>query len=237
MKKISWGLGVLVLIGAAVLQLTGERKNLPGKGQHLSRVLPRELSGWRGREASLGPNEAASGAVEKVLRFDDVYFREFNSARGSINLYVAYWDPGAMPVQLVASHTPDRCWLENGWQIEAAKHGFTMKERESALMEGEWRTFVHSNQQRLNVLFWHLVGTRTYDFGDGLTRVPSIWRWWRDAAKQLFLEPEEQYFIRLSSNRPFEQLVGDPGWEELLQALAKLGLAEAATKSPDVRGQ
>ncbi|MDD3180448.1 MAG: hypothetical protein PHQ04_08870 [Opitutaceae bacterium] len=42
-----------------------------------------------------------------------------------------------------------------------------------------------------------------------------------------FSDSGEQCFIRLTSNRPFEELAGDPGWEELLAALAKLGLSQA----------
>jgi hypothetical protein len=70
------------------------------------------------------------------------------------------------------------------------------------------------------------VGNELYDYGDRLNKVPSVCRWWRDAAKQVFRVSPEQYFIRLTSDRPFEELKGDPGWEELLHALAKLELAD-----------
>lgn len=188
-------------------------------------MLPLQLAGWRGREVPLGPNEAVDGAVGKVLRFDDVYFHEFNSARGSISLYVAYWNPGTMPVQLVASHTPDRCWVENGWKNESVQHEAALPGG-GLLRAGEWRTFLAPDQQRLHVQFWHLVGSRTYDFGDRVNRVPSAWRWWRDAAQQVFQSPQEQYFIRLTSTCPFAELAGDLGWGELLRALAALGLAQ-----------
>lgn len=35
----------------------------------------------------------------------------------------------------------------------------------------------------------------------------------------------EQYFIRLTSDRPFGEIEADPGFQEVLAALARLGLA------------
>jgi hypothetical protein len=37
-----------------------------------------------------GATEAVQGAMGKTLQFDDVYFRGFASAKGTITLYVAY---------------------------------------------------------------------------------------------------------------------------------------------------
>lgn len=218
--------GIFVLIVGIVLQLTWRVKVLPGKGKHLPQVLPSALTGWASREVSLGTTEAEGGAVEQTLRFDDVYFREFSSALGTISVYVAYWNPGKMPVQLVASHTPDRCWVEGGWQTIQQHHDNRIGGLSVMLRLGEGRVFVAPNNVKLNVQFWQLVGNETFDFGENATPVPSAWRWWREASKQIFRSPEEQYFIRLTSVRPFEELAGDPGWEEMLRSLAKLGLAQ-----------
>ena len=69
------------------------------------------------------------------------------------------------------------------------------------------------------------MGSHSYDFGDRLNRVPSACRWWRDAVQQVFQAHQKQYFIRLTSARPFGELAGDADWAELLRALAQLGLA------------
>lgn len=183
MKKLAIILGGLVLVLAAGIQLRHNGSASPGKGKHLTSALPASLDGWSGREVPLGPTELVQGSVEKTLRFDDVYFREFNSSRASISLYVAYWGPGKMPTQLVASHTPDRCWVENGWKCEQAKHQVSLTAGNVALRSGEWRLFAAPNAQRLNVQFWHLVGNETYDYGERLNQVPSVWRWWRDAVR------------------------------------------------------
>ena len=226
MKQLIVVSGVLVLMLAAGVQLRQGHNNLPGKGRHLTQVLPMNPTGWTGRDVPLGPTEAVQDAVEKTLLYDDVYFREFGSPRGAVSLYVVYWGPGKMPTQLVASHTPDRCWTSAGWICESMRHQARLNGMDVALRAGEWRLFSALNTQQLNVQFWHLVGSETYDYGERFNQVPSVWRWGRDAAKQVFRAPPEQYFIRLTSDRPFEELKGDLGWDELLQALANLGLAD-----------
>lgn len=51
-------------------------------------------------------------------------------------------------------------------------------------------------------------------------------------ARQIFQAPAEQYFIRVTSDRPFEELKGDPGWGELVSALAGLGLEAPRRRDP-----
>ena len=231
MKKILVVGLLLMLAVASGIQWSPETRILPGKGRHLISAMPIAQGGWGGRELPLGANEAIKGAVEKTLRFDDVYFREFRSGTGVVSLFIAYWNPGAVPVQLVASHYPDRCWVENGWKIEEARHDETLAGKSGPLRPGEWRIFSAPDHQRLQVFFWHLVGTETYNQGQQSGPIPSAWRWWREAAKQAIKTPPEQYFIRLTSNRPFAELQGDPGWEDLLGALAKLGLGVRKPKA------
>lgn len=211
----------LVLAAAVSIPLWYRTETLPGKGAHLAQRLPPAPSGWASREMPLGETEAVQGAVEKTLKFEDVYFREYRSGMGTLTVYIAYWGPGKMPTQLVASHTPDRCWSSAGWSCEEMKHGVQL----AGLRGGEWRLFRAPNGSPTHVQYWHLVGTEIYDYGERLNQVPSIWRWWRDAAFQAFRAPAEQYFVRLASDRPFDQLAADPGWQELMAALGKLGLA------------
>lgn len=223
MKQILIIGAFLLLIGAAAIQVGWRREVSAGKGKHLHDAVPSQLVGWTEQDIPLGPNEAARGAVEKTLHYDDVFNREYRSARGVVSVYIAYWGPGSMPTQLVASHTPDRCWVENGWHCDEVKHHETLAGRTMVLRAGEWRIFTAPDKQKLQVQFWHMVGDETYDYGDRVNRVPSAWRWCRDAARQVFRSPPEQYFIRVTSDRPFAELAGDPGWEVLLGKLAVLG--------------
>ena len=218
--------GVLGLLAVAmVAQIFIGPRSLPGRGVHLAAALPSDLAGWTSKSVKLGATEALQGSVEQVLQFDDVFFREFQSARGEVSLYVAYWGPAKMPTQVVASHTPDRCWTSAGWNCDETKHRSPLTAGARDLRPGEWRLFRAPNGERLHVQYWHLVGGALYDYGDRFNQMPSAWRWWREVAKQAVSTPLEQYFIRLTSNRPFADLQGDPGFQEVLRALAGLGLA------------
>lgn len=214
------------LLVAVVLQFwaPGRASASAGKGAHLAVIFPVALSGGPARDLELGSTENVRAAVERTLRYDDVLYREYRLNNATVTVYAAYWGPGRMPTQLVASHTPDRCWTENGWVCEQTRHDVSTGVTAAAFMPAEWRVFKAPNGQRLNVMFWHLVGNEVYDYGDRLNRVPSIWRWWRDAARQIFQTPAEQYFFRVTSDVPFEKLQGDRDWNELLRALGKLGL-------------
>ena len=140
-------------------------------------------------------------------------------------MYVAYWGAGKMPTRLVASHTPDRCWTENGWRCLAMK----FKQRQNfgtvALQPAEWRLFEPPlGGAPVYVLYWHLVDGRIYDYGERFNNVPSPVRWWKDAVEQALHGSQEQYFIRLTSSEPLENLWNDPGFAQVLTGLSQLGL-------------
>lgn len=223
---------VIVVVGFALvvaigLQLMPGRAPLPGKGKHLTDMLPTTVSGWESRLVPLGQSEAGTEKVEEVLRFDDACFREYyHGGVSGFSVYIAYWNPGKMPVQLVASHTPDQCWVEAGWTSVEANHRVSLGGSKAKLRPAQGRVFRDAHGLVQHVLFWHLIGNKLYDYGTRVSIVPSPWNWWRDVALGAVVVPREQYFIRLTSARPFEELKGDPGWDEMLSALSRLGLGE-----------
>jgi hypothetical protein len=218
----------VVLAAAVSLQGTHLVRGTPRAGDvHLAQTVPSTLDGWEGRDVPLGPNEFIAGEVEKVLNYDQVLYREFRHNGEVFGVYVAYWGPGKMPTRLVASHTPDRCWTENGWRCTEMR----FKQREpfdgGSLQPAEWRVFEPPDGGRPTyVLYWHLVGGTIYDYGDRFNAVPDPVRWWKDAVQQVFLGSREQVFIRLTSNEPLERLASDPGVIEVLHSLERLGLSE-----------
>ena len=58
--------------------------------------------------------------------------------------------------------------------------------------------------------------------------MPDPLRWWKDAMQQALLGNREQYFIRLTSSAPLENLWNDPGFGEILRGLGRLGLTVPA---------
>ncbi|MBI2513183.1 MAG: hypothetical protein HYV96_14490 [Opitutae bacterium] len=218
--------GFAVLLGALAVQFRhAATTTVTLRHEPLKTIFPSSIPGVLAcHELELGPTETARAEVEKTLRYDDLLYCEYRLRAAVVTVYVAYWGPGRMPTQLVASHTPDRCWVSAGWTCEEMRHQVALGAARVVDAPGEWRRFAGPDGARLQVQFWQLVGGELYDYGERSNRVPSIWRWWRDAARQALRAPPEQYFIRVTSDRPFEQLAGDPGWLTLERALARIGL-------------
>jgi hypothetical protein len=195
------------------------------RAAHLAQAVPLDLPGWSAQELPLGPSEFLAGEAGKVLNFDEVLYREYDRAGEKFQVYVAYWGAGKMPTRMVASHTPDRCWTENGWQCQEMKFKQTGIFPGVSLQPAEWRIFQPPRgNQPTYVVYWHLVEGHIYDYGDRFNQVPSPMLWIKDAVQQAFLGSREQYFIRLTSNQPLENLGGDPGFAAVLHGLGSLGL-------------
>jgi hypothetical protein len=215
-----------VLTGAAVMQsVGGMREVADARGPHLAQAVPRELPGWTAKDVPLGANEFMNSEVEKILNYDEFVNREYRRGSQSFGVYVAYWGAGKMPTRLVASHTPDRCWTENGWRCLDMKFKQVRSVDGQALQPAEWRAFEPaSGAKPTYVLYWHLVEGRVYDYGERFNAVPDPVLWWKDAVQQAMLGSREQYFIRLTSTEPLENLWNDPGFAEVVRGLGRLGL-------------
>ena len=72
---------------------------------------------------------------------------------------------------------------------------------------------------RIQVLFWHLVGGRLFRFEE-----TQPIDWWNDALHQVIDPVGEQYFIRVSTNRTFEELASDPAFQQVMAGLGRLAI-------------
>lgn len=231
LKRPALLLPVLVLGAAVAVQFaTVVRETPPPRAAHLGGFVPKAPDGWRARDVPLGPNEFLEGQVEKILNFDEVVHREYSRAGVTFAVYAAYWGPGRMPTRLVASHTPDRCWTENGWTCLEMRFKEARVAAGVQLQPAEWRLFRSPAGDVTHVLFWHLVDGRVYDFGSRFTAIPDPVRWWKDAIGQAFRGSSEQYFVRITSNVPFAEIWDEPGFAAVVAGLAELGLAQPPEK-------
>jgi Protein of unknown function (DUF3485) len=225
---LAWPIVVPAAVLAASIMVQGfhvfsqAHQGLP---PHLAQALGAGVSDWTSQDLPLGENEFLSGEVEKVLNFDEVFYRSYSRGTRHFEVYVAYWGAGKMPTRMVASHTPDRCWTENGWQCTAMRFKVPEALDGIALQPVECRIFEPPGGGKPTyVQYWHLVSGRTYDYGNRFNAVPDPVRWWKDAIQQAVLGSREQYFIRLTSDEPLETLWNDPGFDEVLRRLGKIGL-------------
>lgn len=223
-------LPALVLVATVGIQLYNPfHQEAVVKPKHLAATVPARVpGGWSARDLPLGPTEFVEEVVQQTLRTDDILNREYRRGRVAFGVYAAYWGSGSMPTQLVASHTPDRCWTENGWSCKEMRFNEVYSAGGSPLWPAQWRRFVDPAGGTTYVLFWQLVAGQSYDFGDRFNKIPSPTRWWKDAAQQALFGSREQYFIRVTANVPFEEIWNDPGFQAVLAGLGRLGLVPAA---------
>jgi hypothetical protein len=190
------------------------------KPQHLAGLLPSHIEGWVVKDLPLGPTEATSAKVREVLKFDDYCHREFRRNTTSISVYAAYWKPGKPARGLVGEHTPDICWVTAGCELLAEFSEANVVLAGRRYRDAEWRRFRMQDGSITEVLFWHIAGKHVLHFDQS-----SPMRWFRDAWREISVSGREQYFIRLTSNRPILELIQE--WEigAILQELGNHTLA------------
>jgi len=186
---------------------------------NLGKLVPHRPEGWAVATAT------DLYQFSDILRTDHlmerVYQRQDERGVFEITLYVAYWPAGAVPVSLVSSHTPDACWPGSGWTPKL------VPERERDLRLGdrliprtEYRQFTSASNHVEHVWFWHVYDGAPISFRDPYS-VPALIE---NALRYGFRREGEQYFVRLSSNRPWHELVQEPLVRQVFRNLEPLGL-------------
>ncbi len=228
-KKLLIIFSLLILAGSLLLQsvsLQVEQEHIK-KEAHLKNYLPETLAGWKVDDVPLGRTEAVKSASEKTLNFDEYINKRYSNGNQYFAVFMAYWGTGKMAPQLVATHNPDRCWTKNGWTCVDSKFDHIKTVDEKNLLPGQWRYFKDFNDSPHYVMFWHLVGGEVYDYGGKrLNDNPSPIIWLKDSIKSKLVGIKEQYFIRVNSNVPLEQLWDKPKFQEVMKSISELGLIE-----------
>lgn len=193
------------------------------KPAHLGSMIPSSLPGWSVSEMELGPTESVAEASIRILQFDDFVYRRYSRGKDFFEIYAAYWGPNKMPLQKVASHTPDRCWTQVGWKVADMQAALPLTAEQAPLKPAHWRIF-DLGDTRQHVIYWHVVGDELYDYGDRFNAAPDPVKWLRDAFRWSFGGSAEQYFIRINGNIPIPDLLEDPAFRSALETLRPLGL-------------
>jgi len=214
---------IVLLLGAALQAMTWRSgSDARATALPLNRVLPADIPGWTSRAEKLGATEFLDQNAHKVLNFDDCFYRSYRRGSRMVSVYVAYWSPDRIAPSEVGMHTPDICWTQVGWACEASQTRSIGEP--GVLIEAEWRKMRFPPNSVLDVAYWHLAGGKPYK-ARFIAGIRSGFAFWKQALRGRLRTKNEQYFIRLATNVPFEQLADDPGFQEIVGALAKLGLA------------
>ncbi len=159
-----------------------------------------------------------------ILRTDHLAQRAYTrtDAKGAerVTLYLAYWSEGQASVGLVGSHTPDACWPGAGWVLtEVADPRTTLDIGGHPLPEAQHRLFTAEGYPQ-HVWFWQLYDGRMVEVGDPRSVRSLI----GIALRYGFRKGGRQAFVRISSNRPWDEISKEPFVTEFLGRARVLGL-------------
>ena len=186
--------------------------------------MPTELAGWSVTDVPLGPTETGADVVVGMLQFDDYVFRRYSRSAEYFGIYIAYWGPEKMAVGEVAKHTPDVCWVQNGMKRLQAENQVGLSVGQARLLNAEVRLF-SAGQSNIHVAYWHIVNGRVLDHSQRQGWSLQGLRYWVDSFKRLWSDGRaEQYFVRVDSSMPIEQLVQTP---DFIAAFEKLRFLQA----------
>lgn len=217
-----FGLLIAIPISQYLPNLT--RTEIPTTVIDLDAAVPQDFRGWRCEDVPLGASEAVAESASKMLSMDAFVQRRYSRGRDEITIYVAHWKPGKMDTRLVASHTPDRCWTENGWTCEQMRFNVVPEIEGLSIQPAQYRIFDISGHKQ-TVLFWLLVNKEIYQFGERLNSIPDPSLFIRDFFREMFRGRPENFFIRISSNLREDQLLQEPLLKTVLNNLAPTGVS------------
>jgi len=213
--------GLLALGFAALLFFSLKTASSPEAGSlvpDLAGILPSSAPGWQ-VETTQDLYKFAG-----TLRTDHLAQRTYTQrdALGTkqVTLYLAYWLPGQASVGLVGSHTPDACWPGTGWiQIPAADPSPRLALAGATLPAAQHRSFAEGGYPQ-QVWYWQLYGGKIVNV-ENPRSVPALIR---IALKYGFRKGGEQAFVRVSSNRPWEEVSHEPFLADFFNRARSLGL-------------
>lgn len=201
--------------------------------QPLGQLLPEEIPGWESYDVPLSSTPSGEERVLDVLSLDDYFSREYVRGDTKVMVYVAYWLPGSEPYSSVAIHNPDSCWVIAGWDIKERESSRKGELAGCSLKSHEWGIYEKGGSDTY-VMFWHLLGGVPNEHIEKMVWTQSG----ADSFKRQFYFifnmfqmgldlGRDQLFVRLSSNKPFEELEDDPHFERIIDHLRAVGIADA----------
>ncbi len=219
---------ILLFLAACLLAVLGFRSYFslvpppePSLKQPLAEILPKQLAGWQVEEHDMAESPEASARITDFLNFDDAIFRTYRRGDTFIGVYVAYWKPGKVSYRWAGSHTPDTCWVINGWTRCERKYSVPFEQFGKSFEPAEFGIYEKDGSAQ-NVYFWHLVGGKSNSYKQ--KKHSYYLNALKDIQKHGLNQRKEQFFIRLSSNKEIEALEQLVGFESINEALWGLGM-------------
>jgi len=225
MRKASI-LTALVLAIAITYQFIGQaRQREEMIALNVAQLLPAKIEGWEVEDRQVADSPDMVQAVESILRYDSAMFRVYKSGGVEITVYMSYWLPGKVHFENIDTHTPDVCWVTNGWTMEKLASPAPVSVGNQRITLPNYRRF-KSNEATQTVLYWHYEGSKLLSslsvdeakvsfLGHAKTRLVNFY----DSIGQA---PKQQLFVRISSNWNLENQLDERPVRECLELLGKI---------------
>ena len=225
MKKILFIFAAAALLGGLSLRVYFALVPPPEPtlDELLSDIVPKQLNGWKITDQDMAESPESSERISDFLNFDDALFRIFKNGDTFVGLYIAYWLPGKASYRWAGAHTPDTCWVQNGWTRQDRKYRIPFQNEETLFQPAEFGIYEKDGSAQ-NVYFWHLVGGEA--FGYEQEGGHNIFAALLDITKHGLNLRDEQFFIRLSSNKKLDELKKIEGYKQILDSLHEIGLGK-----------
>lgn len=197
--------GIGILLAGIVLFLVGLTPP-PPRTFHgsVKDLLPKieDMPGWKVEYLPIADTPEMQAKVDQELNYDDAVFAVYTRGAERVSVYIAYWTPGKMPHRLVATHTPDVCWVLGGWKTEAAESGMQLAAGGGWMLVPCESREMTLNGNREHVLFWHIANGESVSYG---TQGVAPWHAFiTDLFSRNLDQRPEQFFVRISSPRSLE---------------------------------
>ena len=184
----------------------------------LSALLPAVADGWR-VDTSTDLYQFRDTLQTDYLT-QRTYSRQTGQGLEIVTIYLAYWRPGQASVSLVASHTPDACWPGAGWEaLPVPEPRIRLSLGTRVLAPAEVRDF-RSGSFLQKVWYWHLFDGHPLAHENPNSPTELLRLAWHYG----FRRDGDQLFVRVSSNRSWENIRHEPFLESLFDRLQPLGL-------------
>jgi hypothetical protein len=225
MKKILFIFAAAALLGGLSLRVYFALVPPPEPtlDELLSNIVPKQLNGWKITDQDMAESPESSERISDFLNFDDALFRIFKNGDTFVGLYIAYWLPGKASYRWAGAHTPDTCWVQNGWTRQDRKYRIPFQNEETLFQPAEFGIYEKDGSAQ-NVYFWHLVGGEAFGYEQEGSH--NIFAALLDIKKHGLNLRDEQFFIRLSSNKKIDELKKIEGYKQILDSLHKIGLGK-----------
>ena len=183
-------------------------------------MLPKAQGAWQSTAIPMADGPSVEERVIAALRCDAAEMRSYRADGHEFSVLALHWCTGKISHRLVAVHTPDTCWTNSGWRFEEHSFAWPDATKFSLATPIQYRKF-KQGAHSVHVAFWHLSDGKVVFYHTlGLPPPSAVLQ---DLLGFRFNQQGEQYFVRITSAEPLEQLQQVRGFEDILRAVGQLG--------------